>query len=159
MAQTAPSSAISRSATSVSVEKGLANVIADNGADGQNVPYLDGLLALKTLRELSIKDDEKKLFQDLIDNETRMLKVAASTLANNPALSNKMGNTLQSVMALSSVIKQRRNDLVYQNILDKAVTDEGPKFALKTPAQRLRVINGDPAQAALRLAADPFRDF
>ena len=151
---TASAGEVKKSATSYGVEKGLAGIIANSGADGQNVPFLDGLLALKTLKDLSPAGaagaESRRLFQGLIDNETRMLKVAAHTLANNKALSEKLGNTLQSVMAMASVLKQKRNDLVYDQILTNAVS--GGAFGLTSPDARRLEINESDARRNIRVA-------
>ena len=149
---TASASEVKKSATSYSVEKGLASSIAASGADGRNVPFLDGLLALKTLAQLSEGDEGEDLFKGIIANETRMLKVAAKTLANNPALSEKLGNNLQAVMAMAQVLKQKRDDMVYDNILTSAISNAtGDQFNLKAPDARLAEINGNAAAARIRL--------
>ena len=70
-----------------------------------------------------------------MNNETRMLRTAADTLARNPALAEKMGNNLQSIMALANVLKQRHSDSVVNKILDDAVATG--RHGLETPGNRI----------------------
>ena len=126
---------------SYQVKEALANTIAASGADGSNVPMLDNLLALKTLRELSPAGDKgAQLWQDVIDRETSMLRVAANTLAQNPALQEKMGGGLQSIMALSGLLRQKHSDKILEKILDDAVTGK-QSFGLEDPEARRKRLN------------------
>ena len=107
---------------SYQVKEALASTVAASGQDGNNVPYLDNLLALKTLKELSPETD-KGLWQSVINRETSMLRTAADTLQNNPALAEKMGGGLQSIMALSSLLRQKHSDAILDNLLNFRVLD------------------------------------
>jgi len=126
---------------SYQVKEALANTIAASGSDGSNVPMLDNLLALKTLMELSPDGAKgKDLWQTVINKETSMLRVAANTLKDNPALEEKMGGGLQSIMALSGLLRQKHSDAILDDILKKAVTgNEG--LGLEDPSKRLTRLN------------------
>ena len=136
---TAPAARQAKGATnSYQVKEALASTVAASGQDGSNVPYLDNLLALKTLRELSPEGD-KALWQSVINRETSMLRTAADTLQSNPALSEKMGGGLQSIMALSSLLRQKHSDAILDNILMNAVNTG--KHGLERPAERYARLN------------------
>jgi len=75
-----------------------------------------------SLKEMAVATDDKKLWQGYIDNSTRMLRLAASAIQDNPAIEEKLGvSGLQGVLALASLLKQRHADKVFDKVMDNAI--------------------------------------
>ena len=54
----------------------------------------------------------------IADNELKFLSARMKDISENPALSSKFGNSFESALAVSGLIKQRSSELMYQKILD-----------------------------------------
>jgi hypothetical protein len=123
-------------ASSFSVQQQLAAKMGGSQKDTHAVSPLDELLALKSLKEMAKSTTDKDLWQDYIDNSTRMLRLAATAIKDNPAIEEKLGvSGLQGVLALASLLKQRHADKVFDRVMDQAIS-EGDDTSRAT-AQRL----------------------
>ena len=136
-------------ASSFSVQQQLAAKMGGSQKDTHAVSPLDELLALKSLKEMAVATDDKKLWQGYIDNSTRMLRLAASAIQENPAIEEKLGvSGLQGVLALASLLKQRHADKVFDKVMDQAIgegdaasRERAQRLGLDAVAKRYSLVN------------------
>jgi hypothetical protein len=106
---------------SYNVEKSLAAKTGGSTKESHVVAPLDEVLALKALLEMSEPRD-KKVWQDMINDATRMLRISAGAIQENPIIKERLGvSGLEGVMALSKLLKQRHADSVFNLALDDAI--------------------------------------
>ena len=106
---------------SFNVEKTLAAKAGGSTKESHAVAPLDEVLALKALLEMS-EGDDKKVRQQMINDATRMLRVSAGAIQENPIIKERLGvSGLDGVMALSKLLKQRHADSVFNLALDDAI--------------------------------------
>jgi hypothetical protein len=130
--------AASAAASSFSVQQQLAAKIGGSQKNMHAVSPLDELLALKSLKEMAASTDDKTLWQGYIDNSTRMLRLAASAINDNPAIEEKLGvSGLQGVLALASLLKQRHADKVFDKVMDNAIGEGDDKSRARAQALKL----------------------
>ena len=98
---------------------------------------------------MAVATDDKKLWQGYIDNSTRMLRLAASAIQDNPAIEEKLGvSGLQGVLALASLLKQRHADKVFDRVMDNAIGEgdadsraREQRLGLDEVAKRFSLVN------------------
>jgi hypothetical protein len=106
--------------------------------DTHAVSPLDELLALKSLKEMAVGTDDKRLWQGYIDNSTRMLRLAASAMKDNPAIEEKLGvSGLQGVLALASLLKKRHADKVFDKVMEIAIGEGDDNSRARAQALKL----------------------
>ena len=124
----------------------MQSLAAQMGASAQEthtVSPLDELMALKTLKDMAGESKEDvALWQQYINDSTRMLRLAAFTIQSQPAISEKLGvSGLQGVLALASILKQKNSDKVFNKVLDKSLEAGSAHFKMETVDQRLTRLN------------------
>jgi hypothetical protein len=120
----------------------LAAQMGSSSNETHTVSPLDELMALKTLKDMCVKDStDAALWQGYIDDATRLMKVAAHTIMTQPAVSDKLGvQGLPGVLALTSIMKQSHADEIFNQVIKDSLK-EGEKFGLESPADRLGRMN------------------
>ena len=104
------------------VEKPLAAKAGGSTKESHAVAPLDEVLALKALLEMADSPADKKLWQGMINDATRMLRISAGAIKANPIIKERLGvSGLEGVMALSKLLKQRHADSVFNLALDDAI--------------------------------------
>ena len=107
---------------SFNVETALAAKAGGSTKESHAVAPLDEVLALKALLEMADSGPDKKVWQDMINDATRMLRISAGAIQKNPIIKERLGvSGLEGVMALSKLLKQRHADSVFNLALDDAI--------------------------------------
>ena len=124
----------------------MQNLAARRGSSAQEthtVGPLDELMALKMLNDMAGSNKEDAaLWQQYINDNTRMLRLAAFIIQSQPAISEKLGvSGLQGVLALASILKQKNSDKVFDKVLDKSLEAGSAHFKMETFDDRLTRLN------------------
>ena len=123
--------------TSYSTMQSLAAQMAKSSNETHTVSPLDELMALKTLKDMAADKNDEALWQQYIDDSTRMLRLAAFTIQSQPAISEKLGvSGLQGVLALASILKQKHSDQVLDGVLNTSLAAAEP-FGLDLVQKRI----------------------
>ena len=123
--------------TSYSTMQSLAAQMAKSSNETHTVSPLDELMALKTLKDMAADKNDEALWQQYIDDSTRMLRLAAFTIQSQPAISEKLGvSGLQGVLALASILKQKHSDQVLDGVLTTSLAAAAP-FGLEPVGDRI----------------------
>jgi hypothetical protein len=84
---------------------------------------IDILSSLKLINhfEDKIKADDKSASTQIAHEELRYLKLGMESLKSNPSLSNRFGSGFEGAMAITSLLKQRQAERVYEGIINKVL--------------------------------------
>ena len=125
---------------SYNVEKTLAAKAGGSTKESHDVAPLDEVLALKALLEMS-EGKDKVVWQKMINDATRMLRMSAGAIQENPIIKERLGvSDLEGVMALSKLLKQRHADSVFNLALDDAIGEGNQKSRDRAAAAGLESI-------------------
>ena len=124
----------------------MQSLAAQMGASAQEthtVSPLDELMALKTLKDMAgTNKDDAALWQQYINDSTRVLQLAAFTIQSQPAISEKLGvSGLQGVLALASILKQNNPDQVFDKVLETSLDARSSHFKIESVDERLARLN------------------
>ena len=121
----------------------LATQMGASAQETHTVSPLDELIASKTLKDMAGDNkDDAVLWQQYINDSIRMLRLAAFTIQSQPAISEKLGvSGVQGVLTLSSILKQKNSDQVFDEVLKDSLEAGSAHFKMETIEQRLARLN------------------
>ena len=89
---------------------------------GSAIPDLNSILAFRVLRE-DASDANKKLFLNLLRDETKYLEAALQLLDSQPILRMKLGGfNIKSAMSLSAVLRKKAEEQNFEGYLNESIS-------------------------------------
>ena len=106
-----------------------------------NMSTIDILSSLKLIEhwEGKIKGEPENPTAQIAKEELKFLNAAMTAMKQTPALTNRFGSGFQGAMAISSLLKQKQAERVYDNIISQVLDqpDAGLGLADRDAVKRI----------------------
>jgi hypothetical protein len=99
---------------------------------------IDVLSSLKLINhfEEKITADDKSASTLIAKEELKYLTLGMKALENNASLTNRFGSGFEGAMAITSLLKQRQAERLYEGIINK-VLDQDPTLSVDVATARI----------------------